>query len=42
MPKNTKETNRQKIVSMTQNRKLKTKQQEPHQKLGVNSGALEV
>ena len=37
MAKNEK-TNRQTIEHMTQNRKLKNKQHEPHQKLGVISG----
>ena len=36
-----KKTNRQTIVHKTQHRKLKTEQQEPHQKLGVISGAPE-
>ena len=35
MAKNEKKTNRQTIVHKTQHRKLKTKQQEAHQKLGV-------
>ena len=34
-----KQTNRQKIVHMTQHRNLQNKQHEPHQKLGVISGA---
>ena len=34
-----KTTNRQTIVIMTQHRKLKNKQHEPHQKLGVILGA---
>ena len=34
-------TNRQTNVHMTQHRKLKNKQHEPHQKLGVISGAPE-
>ena len=34
-----KKTNRQTIVQMTQHRKLKNKQHEPHEKLGVISGA---
>ena len=40
MAKN-KKTNRQIKVQKTQHRKLKTKQHEPHQKLGVISGAPE-
>ena len=36
-----KKTNRQIIVQKTQHTKLKTKQHEPHQKLGVISGAPE-
>ena len=36
-----KRTNRQTIVHTTQHRKLKNKQHEPHQKLGVISGAPE-
>ena len=36
-----KRINRQTIVHTTQHRKLKNKQHEPHQKLGVISGALE-
>ena len=40
MAKN-KKTNRQIIVQMTRHRKLKTKQHNPHQKLGVISGAPE-
>ena len=36
-----KNANRQTIVHMTQNRKLKNKQHEPHKKLGVISGASE-
>ena len=36
-----KKTNRQTIVHMTQHRKLKNKQNEPDQKLGVISGAPE-
>ena len=34
-------TNRQTTVHITQHRKLKHKQHEPHQKLGVISGAPE-
>ena len=34
-----KRTNRQTIVHKTQHRKFKNKQHEPHQKLGVISGA---
>ena len=41
MAKNKKATNRQTIVHMTQHRKLKNKQHEPHQKLGVIAGAPE-
>ena len=40
MAKN-KKTNRQIIVQKTQHRKLKIKQHEPHQKLGVISEAAE-
>ena len=40
MAKN-KKTNRQIIAQKTKHRKLKTKQREPHQKLGVISGAPE-
>ena len=40
MAKN-KRTNRQTIVHITQHIKLKNKQQEPHPKLGVISGAPE-
>ena len=40
MAKNEK-TNRKTIADMTHNRKLKNKQHEPDQKLGVISGALE-
>ena len=36
-----KKTNRQIIVQKTQHRKLKTKQQKPHQKLVVITGAPE-
>ena len=36
-----KNENRQTIVNMTQHRKLKNKQHEPHQKLGVIAGAPE-
>ena len=36
-----KKTNRQTIEHMTHHRKLKNKQQEPHQKLGAISGAPE-
>ena len=36
-----KKTNRQTIVHMTQHRKLKNKQHEPHQKQGVMLGAPE-
>ena len=36
-----KKTNRQTIVHMTQHRKLKNEQHEPHQKLGMISGARE-
>ena len=36
-----KRTNRKTKVHMTQHRKLKNKQHEPHQKLGVISGAPE-
>ena len=36
-----KQTNRQIIVHKTQHRKLNAKQLEPHQKLGVISGAAE-
>ena len=36
-----KKTNRQTIVHMTQHRKLKNKQQEPQQKLGVIPGTPE-
>ena len=35
------EKDKQKKAHMTQHRKLKNKQHEPHQKLGVNSGAPE-
>ena len=36
-----KKTNGQTIVHMTQHRNLNNKQHEPHQKLGVITGALE-
>ena len=36
-----KKPNRQTIVHMTQHRKLKNKQHEPHPKLGVISGVSE-
>ena len=36
-----KETNKQTILHMTHHRKLKNKQHEPHQKLGLISGAPE-
>ena len=36
-----KRTNKQTLVHMTQHRKLKNKQHEPQQKLGVISGAAE-
>ena len=39
MAKNEKKTNRQTIVHITHHRKLKNKQHEHHQKLGVISGA---
>ena len=42
MAKNKKETNRQTIEHITQHRKLKNKQHELHQKLGVILGAPEV
>ena len=41
MAKNEKKTNRQTIVHMTQRIKLKNKQHESHQKLGVISGTPE-
>ena len=41
MAKNEKQTNRQILVHKTQHRKLKTKQHEPHEKLGLISGAPE-
>ena len=40
MAKN-KKTNRQIIVQKTQHRKLKTEQHEPHQNLGIITGAPE-
>ena len=39
MAKNEKKANRQTIVHMTQHGKLKIKQHEPNQELGVISGA---
>ena len=41
MAKNEKKNRQTIIVHMTQHRKLKNKQHEPHQKLGVISGAPE-